>query len=175
MMKQIEPKRVTICEVEFAIYPFGAMKAANLSGELGRFLGPIVAGVLPLIGSNEDVLQMDLKAAMPLVTEAFSSLDGDVVEKLLRKLILDGNINCRYMDESTGKFIQSKLTQELADSIFCQQVDELYKLAFEVINLNYSGFFKKLLDQYGDLSQKTQNVVLRSTESLTKDNLANLN
>ena len=73
MIKQIEPNRVSLCGVDFAIYPFGAMKAANLSGELGKFLGPIVAGCLPLIGSNDDdVLSMDLKDAMPLITGAFS-------------------------------------------------------------------------------------------------------
>lgn len=85
MIKQIEPNRVSLCGVDFAIYPFGAMKAANLSGELGKFLGPIVAGCLPLIGSNDDdVLSMDLKDAMPLITGAFSTLDGDTIEKLFR-------------------------------------------------------------------------------------------
>ena len=29
MIKQIEPNRVSLCGVDFAIYPFGAMKAAN--------------------------------------------------------------------------------------------------------------------------------------------------
>lgn len=165
MLKQIEPKKVTLCDVEFAIFPFGAMKAANLSGELGKFLGPIVAGALPLLGSNDDVMSLDLKDAMPMVTGAFSSLDGDVLEKLLRKLLLDGNIACSYMDESTGQQLQGKLTQDLLDGIFCQNVDDMFRLAYEVITLNYSGFFKKLLGQSGSLSDKVAQMMSGSMET----------
>ena len=127
MIKQIEPNRVSLCGVDFAIYPFGAMKAANLSGELGKFLGPIVAGCLPLIGSNDDdVLSMDLKDAMPLITGAFSTLDGDTIEKLFRKLLLQQNISCSYTDPATGQPVQTWLTQDVLDQIFCQNVDDMY-------------------------------------------------
>lgn len=174
MLKQIEPKKVRLCDVDFAIFPFGAMKAANLSGELGRFFGPLVAGFLPLIGSDDDVLSMDLTQAMPMITGAFSVLDGDTVEKLLRKLLLGGNVACSYINDK-GDEVQSKLTQDLLDNIFCQNVDDLYRLAVEVINLNYSGFFKKLLNQSGGLVEKAKTIVLGSTETLTQSSSQNLN
>ncbi len=151
MLKQIEPKRITIEDVEFAIYPFGAMQAANLSGELGKFFGPMIAGLVPLVlgDSGDDVLSVDLKDAMPLVTMAFSTLDGDNVERLLRKLLIDGkNISCQYREDN-GEIRQGVLNQDLIDNIFCQNIDGLYRLAYEVINVNFSGFFKKLLAQSG--------------------------
>lgn len=164
MLKRIEPKIVTICDVEFAIYPFGAMKAANLSGELGKFFGPIVSGIIPLFGNMkpgeskdtiDDFLSIDLKDALPLVTEAFASLDGDIVEKLLRKLLLGGNIKCRYRDDK-GNLETSTLTQDFLDEIFCQDVGELYRLAYEVISLNYAGFFKKLAARFGFLKSEEE-------------------
>ena len=176
MIKQIEPNRVSLCGVDFAIYPFGAMKAANLSGELGKFLGPIVAGCLPLIGSNDDdVLSMDLKDAMPLVTGAFSTLDGDTIEKLFRKLLLQQNISCSYTDPATGQPVQTWLTQDVLDQVFCQNVDDMYRLAYEVINVNFKGFFKKLLGQSGGLSQKVVTILSGSMENSTEANLPTSN
>jgi hypothetical protein len=177
MLKRTEPKRITLCDVDFAIFPFGAMKAANMSGELGKLLGPIVAGVLPLIGTDSngedtDVLTMDLSQAMPLVTEAFNSLNGDVIERLLSKLLLEGNISCEYIDEK-GEKVQSKLSRNLVDEIFCQNVDDLYRLAIEVINYNYRGFFKKLLNRFGDHTKNPEKIVLGSTEILTRASSVN--
>ena len=141
MIKQIEPNRVSLCGVDFAIYPFGAMKAANLSGELGKFLGPIVAGCLPLIGSNDDdVLSMDLKDAMPLITGAFSTLDGDTIEKLFRKLLLQQNISCSYTDPATGQPVQTWLTQDVLDQIFLYS-RLLLSLLLLIQNLRKLRFF----------------------------------
>lgn len=167
MVKQLEPKRVTIGEVTFAIFPFGAFYAANLSGDLGKFLGPIVAGALPLLGSDSDVMELDLKEAMPLVIGAFEALDGDSVEKLLKKLLINQkNISCEYRDDK-GEVVQSILSSDLADSIFCQNVYGMYRLAVEVINVNYSGFFKNLLGQYGNLKGILGTMTPGSTEDLT--------
>lgn len=179
MLKQIEPKTVTLCDVDFAIYPFGAMKAANMSGELGKFFGPLVAGLAPVIlGDTEgenDVLSMDLNDAMPLVTGAFSTLDGDVVEKLFRKLLLGGHISYRYRDNETGKEVIDKLNSDSLDEIFCQNVDDMYRLAYEVIKLNYKGFFKKLLGQSGNLQEKVKSMMSGSMESLTEVNFQSSN
>lgn len=170
MLKQIEPKIVNMCDASFAIYPFPAMKSASLSGELGKFFGPLVAGCLPLIAvdSDEDVLDLDIKNAMPLVTSAFSSLSGDSVEKILTKLLLDGNIAVSYTDPSTGEKVQSRLNRAIFDELFCQDIGEAYRLAYEVINLNFKGFFKKLLGQSGKLNAIIEKIQSGSTENLTQ-------
>ncbi len=178
MIKQMEPTKIMIGEVEFAIYPFGAMQAANLSGELGKFFGPMIAGLAPLVlgDSDSDVLSADLKDVMPFVTTAFSTLDGDNVEKLLRKLLITGkNVSCQYREDN-GEVVQSVLNQELIDSIFCKNIDGLYRLAYEVINVNFSGFFKKLLAQSG--AQNLKETILSkmgNTEPLMETSSANSN
>lgn len=175
MVKQLDPKITVLGDVTYAIYPFGGMYAANLSGELGKFLGPIAAGALPLIGSDSDVMELDLKEAMPLIIGAFETLDGDKVENLLKKLLINKkNISCQYRDESTGEAVKSILTEDLANSLFCQDVYGMYRLAVEVINVNYSGFFKKLLGQSGNLKGILGTMTPGSTEDLTVIDSQNL-
>lgn len=166
-MKQIEPKQVTIDDITYAVYPFDAMYAANLSGELGRFLGPIVSGMLPLLGTDDDLLTMDLSEAMPMLVSAFETLDGDRVERLLKKLLTDRkNISCEYRDETTGKIEQHILSLDLLNQIFCQNIGCMYMLAVEVIKVNYSGFFEKLLGQSGNLQEIIKAKMSGSTGSL---------
>ena len=154
-MKQIDPKIVKLSMAEFAIYPFGAMYAANLSAELGKFIGPVIVGILPAIAGGDEEngdaggISIDLNKSMPLIGSAFASLDGDTLEVLLKKLLVNrGNVSCMYYDEN-GNMRQEGLKTELIDELFCQNVEELYRLAFEVINVNYSGFFTKFLTQSG--------------------------
>ena len=118
---------------------------------------------------------MDLKDAMPLVTGAFSTLDGDTIEKLFRKLLLQQNISCSYIDSATGEPVQTWLTQDVLDQVFCQNVDDMYRLAYEVINVNFKGFFKKLLGQSGGLSQKVVTILSGSMENSTEANLPTSN
>ena len=88
-----------------------------------------------------------------MITGAFAALDGDKAEELLDKLLLrKGNISCQYRDQS-GSMVQEVLNQSLLDSLFCQNVDGLLRLAVEVIKVNYSGFFEKLLTQSGGLEK----------------------
>lgn len=167
MLKQIEPKFVKLCDTDFAIYPFGAMKAANLSGELFKFFGPIVSGVVPLVLGSDDVMEMDVKNAMPLVMGAFSVMDGDTVEKLLNKLLLGGNISCSYISENGP--VQEKLSLDLLNAIFCQNIDDMYRLAYEVIKVNYAGFFEKLFNgQSGKLKEMIGKLMSEDTETSTQ-------
>ena len=155
-MRQLEPKRVTIGEVEYAIYPFGAFDAAAISGDLAKILGPFVAGLLPLVGADgETRLNGDLTEAMPAVTSAFQSLDGDKLQGILRQLlIVKKNISCEYRDEN-DHVVQQILTIEVANQIFVGKLDEMIQLAVEVIKFNYAGFFTNLLDLYGGLTEDT--------------------
>ena len=186
MLKQTEPSKVTIGDIEYAVYPFPAFYAANISGELGKHLGPIVAGVLPLLGDgdkeSEDVMGrlfnegVDYESLMPLIRDAFSSLDGDVMEALLRKLlIVKGNIACQYRN-SSGNIEQSTLTESLADEFFCQDITGMFKLALEVIKVNYGSFFELLPDQFG---KDGEGIITfqtsKSTEPSTPSSLASLN
>lgn len=150
-MKQLEPREVKVGENIYYIRPLPAFKAANLTGELAALVLPLVSGLAPLIAAvdpdKEDngLLDIDVEDAMPAVASAFTQLDGDKVEKILRHLLLSGN---NISIEVPGEKARL-LSEDLANEVFCTDVQDMFILAFEVIRTNYNGFFKKLAARFG--------------------------
>ena len=151
-MKQLESRRVTIGENTFYIRPLPAFKAANMSGELASLVLPILTGLAPLAGAaGEDtsLLDIDLDKAAPTISQAFTSLSGDKLEAVLKHLLISGkNISIEMPGEKA-----QLLTEDLANEVFCEDVQEMFMLAFEVVRSDYYGFFKKLGDLFGPLME----------------------
>lgn len=150
-MKQLEPREVKVGENIYYIRPLPAFKAANLTGELAALVLPLASGLAPIIAAvdpdKEDngLLDIDVEDATPAVASAFAQLDGDKVEKILRHLLLSGNnISIEVPGEKTRL-----LSEDLANEVFCTDVQDMFILAFEVIRTNYNGFFKKLAARFG--------------------------
>ena len=61
------------------------------------------------------------------------------------------------------------LTEDLANEIFCEEVQDMFILAFEVIRTNYNGFFKKLGNQFGSVIEG-----LNTKGTPSQQNMANL-
>jgi hypothetical protein len=152
-MKQMEPRTVTISDNTYYIRPLPAFKAANMSGELASLALPILTGLTPLLGgenSDKGLMDIDLAEAAPSVQNAFSGISGDKLETLLKHLLLTGkNISVETPDSEKAQL----LTEDLANEIFCEEVQDMFLLAFEVIRTNYNGFFKKLADRFGPAIQ----------------------
>lgn len=47
-----------------------------------------------------------------------------------------------------------RLTEDLADEIFCGEPQDMFILAFEVIRFNFNGFFSKLGSRFGGAVEK---------------------
>lgn len=142
-----EPAHKQIGENIFHIHPFPAFKASRISGELVSLISPILVSVLPaLSGGNESdeetsIFDMDISAAMPSIMKACSSLDGEKLENLMKMLITQyRNVAYETPDSNAVKW----LTEDDANSIFLGEVEDMFVLAFEVIKLNFKGFFKNL-------------------------------
>ena len=135
-MKQLEPRTVTVGENKFYIRPLPAFKAANLTGELAALVLPIVSGLAPLLDKvdsgkeGKGLMDLNIEDAAPASSGAFSALSGDKTPE----------------DE-----MPRVLTEELANEVFCEDVQDMFLLAFEVIRTNYNGFFKKLGSRFGSL------------------------
>ena len=125
-LKQMEAKKVTVGENSFHIKPFPAFKAANLTGELASVLSPLIGAIAPLV--------------------------GDRLEALMKKLLLGGNIVIEYEDEE-GERQQDVLDKDLADEVFCGNVQDMFVLCVHVIKLNFNGFFEKLATLSGKAEQ----------------------
>ena len=178
-MKQLESREVTVGENIFYIRPLPAFKAANLSGELAALVLPLVTGLTSLIPAGttaenmgNGLFDIDVKDAGPAISAAFSSLSGDKIEAILKHLLIAGkNISV----EVPGERVQI-LTEDLANEVFCEDVQDMFILAFEVIRTNYNGFFKKLGGRFGRVVEALKQTVTpsqTSTESSTSAASAN--
>ena len=154
-LRQMEPNEVEVGGRMFYIRPFPAFKAANLTGELANVLAPVIASILPLAGDgeeNQDIDIMDIDLSSPEVINgighAFDGISGDKTEKLLRQLLLSGKNVAFKDDEGEGQ----PLTEDWANEIFCENVQDMFVLAFHVIRMNFKGFFKKSVNRFGNSS-----------------------
>ena len=101
------------------------------------------------------MLDVDANAAAEALSN-IPSISGDKIESLVKKLLLGGNIVVEYETED-GESQQETLDKDLADEIFCGDVQDLFMLCFYVIRLNFNGFFKRLTT----LSGKAEQVVAK--------------
>lgn len=149
-MKRMEVTEKQIGENTFYLRPFPAFTAANISGELASLITPMISGLAPVFAgkSMDQVMTMEIEDAMPAFSDAFSALSGDKVERMMKKLLVDHK-NISVDTPETGK--TEVLNLDLANEVFCGDVQDMFLLCFEVIKINFSGFFKKLGAQFGDL------------------------
>jgi len=152
-MKQHDVKsKNTLNGNTFYLRPFSALKAANMSGEIMSLLTPVLAGIAPIVagaeikGDNISLFDIDAEKAAPHLANAMSGISGDKLELLLKKLLIQyKNISVELEGEKEAQH----LTEDLANELFCGETQDMFILAFEVIKVNYSGFFKKLGGRFG--------------------------
>lgn len=145
-MKQLEPTVEKVGGVKFYITPFPAFKAANLTGELASVLAPLLGVLAPLVNDGS-LMDVDAgRAAEAMV--GCTAINGDKLEKLMQKLLLGGHIVVEAPNED-GEIEGQRLDMDLANEIFCGEVQDMFVLCFHVIKLNFNGFFKKFASLSG--------------------------
>lgn len=140
MLKMMDPERVCVGANVYYIYPFPAFRAANMSGEIIALMMPMVSAIAPALGKNKNVLDTEASEAAPYIASAFSTLSGDKVEKLLRNLLLAGNVSVQV----EGSMEAQMMNEDLSNALFCANAQDMFVLAYHVIKVNYMGFFEKL-------------------------------
>lgn len=154
-MKLQDATEVKVGENNFWIRPFGAFKAANISGDVMRVVLPILSSVLSVVDVNKSgsVMDTDVQAVLPEIAKGFESLSGDQCEQLLRKLLIKEKNIAVDIDGET-----KVLDEDIMNEIFCGEIQDMYVLAFHVIKVNYSGFFKKLGGQSGNVAELVKKI-----------------
>lgn len=171
-MKQLESRTIVVGDNTFYVRPFAAFTAANVLGQLTKIVTPIIGGLLPIVsgvgtkdesGNEKRLFDIDVKEAASAIAEAVSSISGDKLEMLLRQLLITHQ-NVSFDDPNTGKTV--RLTEELANEVFCGDTQDMFILAFEVAKLNFSGFFEKLASQFGSAFAPPMNQAAASMTSM---------
>lgn len=165
-LKQMEVIEKKIGDNTFYIKKFPAFTAVNISGELAAVLAPFIGGVAAVAGKGNaeaesgdnpvNILDTDIEDAMPVFIQAFSNLSGDKFERLMKKLLIDHK-NVSVEGESTDGEVKL-LTYDIANEVFCGDVQDMFVLCFEVIKLNFNGFFKKIGTRFGGLTAALKKV-----------------
>lgn len=170
-MKLHESTQVTISGNHFYIFPLPAFAAANLSGDILSLLAPVISGIAPAMTSSSP--ETNVEEILPSISTAFNALSGDRLETLLRKMLIDGKrITVETEDNPDG----ARLDQDLINELFCGNVQDMYILAYHVIRVNYSGFFKKLSSRFGGVIKRmAAQTPSDSTENSTQDSSTNSN
>ena len=161
-MKQTEIVEKRIGENTFFLRPFPAFVAANISGDLAAIISPLLGSLAPLVGGNgneENVLNTEMEQVLPAISTAFGGVSGDNFERLMKKLLVDHK-NISVEGEATGGNV-AVMDYDTANEVFCGDVQDMYLLCWEVIKLNFGGFFKKLGAQSGGL----QGIIRTATPS----------
>lgn len=74
---------------------------------------------------------MDIEEAMPAISSALSTISGDKVERMMRRLLIDQqNISVQGEDTDGNTVI---LDKDLADEVFCGELQDMFILCYEVI------------------------------------------
>ena len=151
-IKQFEAKERVLGEHTFYIRPFPAFVSANISGELFSLITPLIGSIAPVAAKaasaleNSNLLDMNAEDAAPILAQGLSGVSGEKLETLLKKLL------CKHKNISVevgGSGDPQPLTEDMANEIFCGDAQDMFILAFDVIKVNYSGFFKKIGDRFG--------------------------
>jgi len=159
-MKQLETKREKVGDYVFYIRPFSAFKASNLTGELASVLVPLLGVFAPLIAKSAakkgakketngegSLMDIDVNDAAAAIGNC-SGIDGDKLEFLLKKLLLGGHIIVE-LEDGNGKVEPQRLDEDLANEVFCGEVQNMFILSFHVIKMNFNGFFENLVNLFG--------------------------
>ncbi len=139
-LRQMEPTKEKVGGYSFYITPFPAFKAANLTGELASVLAPLLGVLAPLVGDG-NLMDVDAGKAAEAMMNC-TAINGDKLEKLMQKLLLGGHIVAEVPNE-TGDIEPQRLDMDIANEVFCGEVQDMFVLCFHVIKLNFQGFFKK--------------------------------
>lgn len=169
-MKQMTPTEVTVGDYIYYVKPFPAFVAANISGQLAEIFVPLIGAIAPYVSASDESGEVDIHVGDDKVGDVMSGalkgFSGDKIEKMVKELLVNHN-NIGVCGECT-EGLAKLLSKDLADEIFCGEIQDMFILCFHVIKLNFKGFFKSLGIQSGSLSGIMAGIPkLTNTESLT--------
>jgi hypothetical protein len=141
MSKRIQTTEIAIGENVFYVRKFRALAAARISGDVIALLAPALGGIS---GENAE------DNVLSRIAAGLKDLSGDRLEALLKELLID---------EGCISYEGDILTADTLDEVFCGDVAGLFRLAIEIIKLNYQSLFTLLGDQFGSRAEAVKSLI----------------
>ena len=140
-MKEIgnrtEIKLKTVNDVVFHVQCFDPFTALRVLGDLQRVLSPIVGS---MVGSANaaDVESINIlsKSISNICNGLHEYVDGETLVKLIEMLVRED-----YISVSIEGGTPKRLSKDLVNLVFNGNPGGVLELAYEVVKVNYGGFF----------------------------------
>lgn len=139
----LTPVEKEIGGVTFYIRPFGALTAANISGDLASVASPLITAIAPLLMDDDIDKKSDEEVGREIASQAtkLEGLDGAKVEKLVRKLLLQFQNIIVDVTTDDGNDDQEIMDEDMMNQIFMGHVQDMFILCWYVVEVNFQGFF----------------------------------
>lgn len=165
MLAQIPPVKKTIGSNEYSVTPLPTTQAIRLKSRLLKLVGPTISQAMSAVDikEGESILDanVDGSALGSAVESLFTRLDEDTVLNLVKELIRP--VQVVTADAAGEKVVLDFNKDTYFDTFFSGRLDEMYKVVFFVLEVNYKSFFGgegigsllgKMKDLFGDLVKK---------------------
>ena len=124
-----------------AFNPFGAIK---ILGDLQNIIAPIMGGVVGQQGEEGENAKLGISVEA-ICKGLHDYVDGDNLLRVIKMLI-----NPDFISVSIEGGQPKRLTDDLVNLVFAGRTQGLFELCYEVIKINYDGFFTIFGDLFGN-------------------------
>lgn len=149
-MKEIgnrtEIKLKTVNDVVFHIQCFDPFTALRVLGDLQRVLSPIVGSMVGSANATDvESINILSKSISNICNGLHEYVDGETLVKLIEMLVREDYISVS-IEGSTPK----RLSKDLVNLVFNGNPGGVLELAYEVVKVNYGGFFTIFNNLFGN-------------------------
>ena len=149
----------TINEVTYKVAPFMALDALKLQNTIVRLIGPAVARVFGgVIGAGPVTsllnAKIDAGVLSGAVQDLFLQLDDNTFMDLLKRILRNTTAQLPAKDGKAPKMVAFADADDATyNVVFAGHPNDMYKVMFFVLEVNYPDFFGKIREVIGNLSE----------------------
>ena len=148
-MKEIgnrtEIKLKTVNDVVFHVQCFDPFTALRVLGDLQRVLSPIVGSMVGSANATDvESINILSKSISNICNGLHEYVDGETLVKLIEMLVRED-----YISVSIEGGTPKRLSKDLVNLVFNGNPGGVLELAYEVVKVNYGGFFTIFKNLFG--------------------------
>ena len=130
-------KLKTVNDVVFHVQCFDPFTALRVLGDLQRVLSPIVGSMVGSANATDvESINILSKSISNICNGLHEYVDGDTLVKLIEMLVRED-----YISVSIEGGTPKRLSKDLVNLVFNGNPGGVLELAYEVVKVNYGGFF----------------------------------
>lgn len=131
-------------DATFYVQAFNPFDAIKILGDLQKIIAPIMGGVVGQQGEEGENAKLGMSVEA-ICKGLHDYVDGDNLLRVMKMLIKPD-----FISVSIEGGQPKRLTDDLVNLVFAGRTQGLFELCYEVIKINYDGFFTIFGDLFGN-------------------------